>query len=124
MFVLPEFRKEKPALHDPDGLGIRLADALVHRPAHNRQILCRVRLGRHLVEGVAVVEVVSAELLSVCNKTSRLTLIFLKKLKIQSSTFVYSSTKAFPIWTNMGSSGSRRYVALKLEEIGWFNYNI
>ena len=59
MFALPEFRKEKPALHDPDGLWVRLADAIVHRLAHGGQILCRVRLGRHLVEGVAVVVVVS-----------------------------------------------------------------
>ena len=36
---------------------------------------------------------------------------------------VYTSTKAFPIWTNMGSSGSRRYVALNLEQINrYFNY--
>ena len=32
--------------------------------------------------------------------------------------------KAFPIWTNMGSSGSRRYVALNLKEISWFSFYI
>ena len=65
LFVPPEFLEEEPPLHDPDGVGVHLAHALVHRLSRSREVLRRVRLGRHLVEGVAVVEVVRAEFLMI-----------------------------------------------------------
>ena len=67
LFVPPEVLEEEPALHDPDGVGVRPAHALVHRLARSREILRRVRLGRHLVESVAVVEVVRPEFLIISN---------------------------------------------------------
>ena len=67
LIVPPKVLEEEPSLHDPDGVGVRPAHALVHRLSRSREILRRVRLGRHLVESVAVVEVVRAEFLIISN---------------------------------------------------------
>ena len=58
---MPSLRSFPPYLHHPDGVRVVLRHAAVHGAPHRRDVLRRAVGRPHLVEGVAVVDVVGAE---------------------------------------------------------------